>query len=150
MSDLGGPRLARWRLIERLVELAAEPEEQLSYLSGQAPFLSMWQKIHDLAIDFWEWSDGLPAMVRAGVVPAKAEEAVLVAVDHVRVLDEAARQELEIAADVVYTPEALRRDSRWDDLRNSAKAALEAFRLLGLPIPSLSDPDFNQPREDAP
>jgi hypothetical protein len=70
MSDLGGPRLALWRLIERLVELAAEPEEQLRYLSGRAPFLSMWQKIYDLAIDLWSGATASPVWsVRASFRP---------------------------------------------------------------------------------
>jgi hypothetical protein len=50
----------------------------------------------------------------------------------------------------LHTPEALRSDPLWAEVRHRAHEALEGFRDLGLPIPALTDPDFNAPREDAP
>jgi hypothetical protein len=50
----------------------------------------------------------------------------------------------------LHTTEALRSDPLWAEVRHRAQEALEGFRDLGLPIPSLTDPDFNAPREDAP
>jgi hypothetical protein len=139
----------RWRLIERLVELAAPADEQLAYLSGAE---YMGQAIWDLAANFWEWADlGSAFMVDAGVVPPDLAEAVndvVACVRAVRDADDAAWTEQ--GSNWLHTPEALASDPLWAATRSSAKRALNGFEALGLPIPSLHDPDFNRPRQDAP
>ncbi len=148
IMDDPGPRLLRWRLIERLVELAAPAEEQLSYLSGAQ---YMGQAIWDLAADFWEWTTFLPAMVESGVVPPDVAGKVEHVVDGARAIrdaDDVAWSEQK--SNWLHTPEALRSDPLWAEVRHRAQEALEGLRELGLPIPALSDPDFNIPREDAP
>jgi hypothetical protein len=72
--DDPGPRLLRWRLIERLVELAAPADEQLAYIIRPGSPL-VGQAIWDMAAGFWDWTEFLPAMVEAAVgSPDLAEE----------------------------------------------------------------------------
>jgi hypothetical protein len=147
--DDPGPRLWRWRLIERLVQLAAPADAQLSYLAG-AQF--MGQAIWDLATYFWEWTDpGLPAMVDAGVVPPNVAgdvEQVVAVVRAIRDADDVAWGEQ--GSNWFRTAEGLASDPLWAEVRLLAQTALDGFAQLGLPIPTLNDPDFNTPREDAP
>jgi hypothetical protein len=150
MTDLAGPRLMRWRLIERLVELASPADVQLAYL-GSRGTERMSQKVWDLAVDFWEWSYFLPELVRQGVVPLDVESMVTAVVSRVQSMDHEAAQEWEQnRSNWLHSPEALASDPRWSEVRNLAGQALEGFKALGLPTPSLTDGDFNVPREDAP
>ncbi len=136
-------------MIERLVELAAPADAQLSYLSGAE---YMGQAIWDLAANFWEWADpGLSEMVDAGVVPpnvASDVERVVEGVRAIRDADDVAWGEQ--GSSWFHTPEALASDPLWAEVRLLAHKALDGFAQLGLPIPTLDDPDFNTPREDAP
>jgi hypothetical protein len=50
----------------------------------------------------------------------------------------------------LWTEEALRDDERWERAREAARSALRDFAEMGVAIPSLSDPDFNVGRRDAP
>ena len=146
--DDPGPRLLRWRLIERLVELAAPPHEQLAYISGAE---YMGQAIWDLAADFWEWTEFLPAMVDAGILPLDLAEDVEDVVAGVRAIRDADDEAwTEQGSNWLHSSEALASDPMWQRVRRSAQKALDEFAELGLPIPSLSDQDFNTPREDAP
>jgi hypothetical protein len=139
----------RWRLIERLAELAAPADEQLRYLAGAE---YMGQAIWDLAANFWEWTDpGLRFMVDCGVVPSDLAEDVEDLVACVRAIRDAFDAEwAEHGSIWLHTPEALASDPMWQKVRHSAQKALDGFAELGLPIPSPSDPDFDMPREDAP
>lgn len=146
--DEPGPRLLRWRLIERLVELAAPADEQLAYISGAQ---HMGQAIWDLAANLWEWTEFLPAMVRADVVPENLAEEVQEVVSNIRAIRDAADAEWsEQGSNWLHTPEALASDPLWGHVRHSAQQALDGFRGLGLPIPNLDDSDFNTQRNDAP
>jgi hypothetical protein len=143
-----GPRLLRWRLIERLAELAAPADDQLAYISGAE---YMGTAIWELAAGFWEWTEFLPSMVNAGVVPVHLAEDVENVVAGVRAIRDADDVRwTEQGSNWLHTPEALARDPMWQKVRRSAQKALDGFGDLGLPIPSLSDQDFNTPREDAP
>ena len=133
-------------LIERLVELAAPVDVQLSFLSGAQ---YMGQAIWDLAADFWEWAD--PPLVDAGVLPpnvARDVERVVEGVRAIRDADDVAWGEQ--GSQWFHTGEALASDPLWAEVRRLAQKALDGFAQLGLPIPTLNDPDFNKPREDAP
>ena len=131
------------------MELAAPADVQLSYLSGAQ---YMGQAIWDLAVNFWEWADpALPIMVDAGVVPpnvARDVEQVVAGVRAIRDADDVAWGEQE--SNWFHTPEALASDPLWAEVRLLAQNALDGFAELGLPIPTLNDPEFNTPREDAP
>lgn len=146
--DDPGSRLLRWRLIERLVELAAPPDEQLAYISGSE---YMDTAIWELAAGFWEWTEFLPAMVQAGVVPPDLAEDVEAVVAGVRAICDANEAAwTEKGSNWLHSSEALTSDPSWQRIRNSAQKALDGFGALGLPTPSLSDQDFNTAREDAP
>jgi hypothetical protein len=150
VSDLSGPRLARWRLIERLVELASPAEAQLTYLSTDGTEF-MAQKVWELPVEFWEWCSFLPEMVRQGVVTPDLASTVSTVVETIRSMDrDAEREWSDHRINWLHTPEALATDPRWDELRHLALEALDGFEALGLPIPNLSDEDFNTPREDTP
>ncbi len=139
----------RWRLVERLAELAAPADEQLGYIAG-AEYIG--QAIWDLAANFWEWTDPfLQFMVDTGVVPsdlAEDVEEVVTGVRAIRDADDVAWTEQ--GSNWLHTPEALASDPMWETVRRSAQKALDGFAEIGLPIPSLSDEDFNVPRKDAP
>jgi len=90
-------------------------------------------------------------MVNAGVVPldlAEDVEDVVAGVRAIRDADDVAWTEQ--GSNWLHTPEALATDPMWQQVRRSAQKALDGFAEHGFPIPSLSDPDFNTPREDAP
>ena len=53
-------------------------------------------------------------------------------------------------ANYPWTAEALQNSAEWEAVRRAAREALDAFGRMGLPAPSLTDADFNQPRSDAP
>ena len=149
--DDPGPRLLRWRLIERLVELAAPADEQIRFVVIPDPRI-VGQSVWDIAGEFWEWTASfLSGMVEAGVVPPDLATKVEHVVDGARAI----RDAFDIAWDEqqsiwLHTPEALRSDPLWAEVRHRAREALEGFRDLGLPIPALTDLDFNAPRENAP
>jgi hypothetical protein len=149
MSD-PGPRLARWRLIERLVELAAPAEKQVAFISRSGSD-NMGQRIWDLAADFWEWTSGLPAMVEDGVVPPDLAQTILRVVDDVRAIrdaDDLAWTQRQ--SNWFHSPDGLASEPLWGEVRLLAQEALAGFSDLGIPIPSLDDPDFDAPRQDAP
>jgi hypothetical protein len=92
-----------------------------------------------------------PAMVESGVVPPEVVRKVEHVVDGARAIrdaDDVAWSEQE--SNWFHTAEALRSDPLWAEVRHRAQEALEGLRELGLPIPALTDPEFNTPREDAP
>jgi hypothetical protein len=149
MSD-PGPRLLRWRLIERLVELAAPAEDQIRFVVNPDPRI-IGQSVWDIAGEFWEWTTFLPAMVEGGVVSPDLARKVDHVVDGARAIRDADNVAWsKEASNWFHTTEALRSDPLWAEVRHRAGEAIEGFRDLGLPIPTLSDPDFNRPREDAP
>jgi hypothetical protein len=87
-------------------------------------------------------------MVEAGELPPGLAKKVAHAVEGARAI----RDAFDLAWDEqqsiwLHTPEALRSDPLWAEVRRRARDALEGFRDLGLPIPALTDPDFNAPRE---
>ena len=146
-----GLRLTRWRLIERLVELAAPAEEQIRYVVNSDP-PTIGQSVWDIAGEFWEWTVSfLPPMVQAGVVPPGLATMVERVVEGARAIRDAFDLDWDERQSIwLHTPEAVRPDPLWAEIRHRAQDALEGFPELGLPIPSLTDPDFNAPREDAP
>ncbi len=132
------------------MELAAPAEKQIAYITRSGSD-NMGQRVWDLGADFWEWTSGLPTMVEDGVVPANLAMDVRRVVDGVRAIrdaDDVAWTERQ--SNWFHTPDALASDPLWEEVRVLAQKALDGFSHLGIPIPSLDDPDFDTPRQDAP
>lgn len=150
-ADDPGPRLARWRLIERLVELSALPEDQIAYIARSGSD-RMGQRVWELAAGFWEWTDGvLDHLVATGAVLNEVARQVWAVVDAARIIRVDAGREWEESQSIwLHTSAALASDRRWAEVRRLATEALAGFESMGLPIPNLMDRDFNVAREDAP
>jgi hypothetical protein len=104
-----------------------------------------------IAGELWEWTAFVPGMVEAGLVPPDLAQKVVHVVDGARTIrdaDDVARTEQ--GSNWLPSPESLRSDPLWAEVRRRAQQAPEGFWNLGLPIPALTDTDFNSPREDAP
>lgn len=146
-----GPRLARWRLIERLVELSASSDDQIAYITRTGTDY-IGQRVWDLAGEFWEWTDTvLDHLAEAGAVPDELARKLWAVIDAVRIIRDDSDREWEESHSIwLHTPEALATDRRWKAVRRLANVALAGFRDRGLPIPNLTDTDFNIAREDAP
>jgi hypothetical protein len=141
----------RWRLVERLVELAAPATEQVTYITRTGSD-NLGQRVWDLAGDFWEWTNTmLPSMVKAGAVPPVLAEQIGKVVDAVQAIrdaDDLAWSERQ--SNWFHTPDALGSDPLWAEVRHLAQESLEGFGDIGIPIPTLDDPDFDITRRYAP
>jgi hypothetical protein len=136
-------RLMRYRLVETLVELASPAQEQLDLLFAQGGF-----SIVELPMAFWDWFRLVPRLSVHGALSAEALEAVNAvdaALEVVNPSDRSRRGAVDLC-----TEEALRKSPEWEAVRAAARAALAAFRDLGISTPRLTDEDFNMPRTDAP
>jgi hypothetical protein len=141
MSD-PGTRLMRYRLVETLVEVASPAEDQVALLDrGGFP-------VAELARSFSDWFDRVGTLQDRGALSPE----VVTALDSVdaafRVIDEASSG--DPGSPYLWTNESLRGDPEWEEVRRAARTALRAFSDLGIPIPKLTDPDFNIGRDDAP
>jgi hypothetical protein len=136
-------RLSRWRLIETLVETASPAGTQVRLMEdGHFPYV-------ELARQFWDWWDRVPMLDRAGALSPEALEALQEVNDTFMEIDRVTAQATD-DTDYLWTAEAIRTRPEWEAVRGAATTALRAFEAMGLPIPSLADPDFNKPRTDAP
>ena len=136
-------RLMRYRLVEEAALLAATADQQIGLLQRKNGY-----PIMELALGFWDWSERVPQLREAGAI----SDAAVDAVDRVS----AALLEVDRASagppgtPYLWTEEALRTDNRWTVVRAEASLALAAFADLGVPPPSVDDPAFWGPRDDAP
>lgn len=136
-------RVMRWRLIERLVETASSADVQIRLVDD------VHFQYREVAQRFWDWWEFVPTLDTCGALSAEALAAVSRVNDAFLELDRRSTQGSE-------TPEHLRTGEpfcyrpEWEAIRRAACEALQAFELMGLPVPCLTDADFNQPRSDAP
>jgi hypothetical protein len=133
----------RYRLVEDLVELASPAEEQVALLD-QTGF-----PVQELALAFWNWLDSFSGTLEErGALSPEVSASMKAVVAAIEVIDRASAG--GPGTPYLWTVEALRQAGEWESVRQRARSALEAFAVLGIPTPKLSDPDFNKPRSDAP
>jgi hypothetical protein len=136
-------RVMRWRLIEQLVETAS-PADVVIQLVDEGHF-----RYEELAQRFWDWWAFVPTLDTCGAMSAETLLAVSKVNDTFVALDRLSTQVADGAEDP-WTADAIRHRPEWEAVRRAAREALDAFGRMGLPAPSLTDVDFNQPRSDAP
>jgi hypothetical protein len=126
----------RWRVIERLVETASPVDVQIRMMDEA--------HLHsgEVVQRFWDWWEFVPTLDTCGALSPEAQSALS------RVND--AFVELDRVSGYLWTGDLLWHRPEWGTVRRAAREALEAFELMGLPVPCLTDADFNQPRADAP
>ena len=140
-----GTRLLRYRLIERLVEVASPAEDQIELLGEEG-----WYE--ELALDYVDWSVlAFDELVRQGALSPEAERSVETVTQALLSLLEESGLELQRSGNAVaFTEDGVKFDPRWAAIRVAANQALAAFNDMGIPTPSLRDASFNIQREDAP
>ena len=128
----------RYRVVEQLVELASPADEQIPVY-----------RPHDMYVELWK---GYMNDAYFGLSYLKERAAL--SPDIVRTTDAVAAALFALRDDntpEAFSEEGIRHDPRWERIRELAQKALDAFNNdLGIPIPSMSDPDYNVPRDDAP
>ncbi len=144
MSD-PSTRLLRYRLIERLVEVASPAEDQIELLGDDG-----WYE--ELALGYVDWSTlAFDELERQGALSPEARRGAEAVTQALLSLLEESGLELQASGNAVaFTEDGLRHDQRWAAIRATANEALTAFKDMGIPIPRLRDEDFDIPRQDAP
>ena len=142
MLDLNTRKL-RYQVVEQLVELASPADEQVEHFGVY---------IAELLHGWMNWSDEmLPVLEKRGALSPDIVRTTRDVSAALWALDRDFTIEYEQTRKIQALSEAgLRDDPRWETVRQLARRALAAFRDVGIPTPSLSDPDFNTRRPDAP
>jgi hypothetical protein len=144
MSD-PSTRLLRYRLIERLAEVASPAEDQIELLGDDG-----WYE--ELALGYVDWSVlAFGELERQGAMSPEARRGAEEVTQALLALLEESGLEIQSTGNAVaFTEGGVRHDPRWAAIRASANEALVAFSDMGIPTPRLRDADFNIPRQDAP
>jgi hypothetical protein len=132
-------RLSRYRVVEELVLLASPADEQIAtFRRSGYPYAELWMGYMNYSYD------QLPYLQDRGAL----SPGIVKTTD---ILAEALLALREDDTPEAFTEEGIRLDPRWERIRKLAREALVAFSNdLGLPIPRMSDPDYDCPRDDAP
>ena len=150
MSD-PGDRLRRYRVVEWLVVLASTYDEQAAYIrpSQEAALPDIWPF---MVLDDWlnEGVDWTAISDERGALSPEIVSATAALTEAVESIIQESDDTYDKTGVSLLTPQAVRDDSRWEQIRLLARTALKAYRDLGIPTPKLSDTDFNTPRDDAP
>lgn len=121
MSD-SPTRLMWYRLIERLVEVASPPEDQIELLGD-----SGWYE--ELALGYVDWSilaiDELERQTALSPEARRSAEAVTQAL--LSLLEESGLELQASGSAFAFTEDGVRHDSRWVAIRAKANEALTAF-----------------------
>jgi hypothetical protein len=136
----------RYRVVEELVELAGSPDDQIAHFRRRS------MPLIELTRGCLNWSyDMLPVLERRGALSAGVLQTTNAVSEALLELDRETAVEYEQTGKIrASTEQGIREDPRWESVRELAREALVAFRALGVPTPSLTDDDFNAPRDDAP
>lgn len=140
-------RLLRYRVVEELVELASPADEQLAHLAKTG-----YPKI-ELIAGYLNWSYDrlIPLLDQRGALTADATLSANAVGEALLEFDkEMATEHRQNGMVKALSDDGLRTDPRWERIRGLARLALERFAEMGIPVPRLTDPDYNVARDDAP
>lgn len=104
-----------------------------------------------MAAGFFDWCEFLPQMDQDGTLDDAAIDAVRRVAEYLEALRQAYYEdEPSDTVDYPWSFAALAFGNDWATVRTLSRDALTQLARLGVPIPTLTESDFNVPRDDAP